>query len=640
MPSAVFIVVRATAIYRDPHGTTATSNILSWFSLCLCVSVVNVVISLILLLFTLTALSDNTAAQTTSPPVPPEWQTYAERTNYRETPRYDETIAFSRKLAAASPLIRFREFGRSGESRALPLLIAAHGGTFTPQAARDAGKAIVLVQACIHAGETDGKDAGLALLRDIVITKTRASLLGVVVLFIPIYNTDGHERRSPYNRINQNGPAEMGWRANATNLNLNRDYMKADAPETRAWLRLWNEWNPDLFIDCHVTDGADFRYNVTYQYEQHENVPPPIRDWLKTALEGRIIPATEAAGNLLSPYLVFRDNRDPLKGLNGFTATPRFSTGYTPLRNRPGLLIETHMLKDYRSRVRGTYDLLRFTLGEVNRNPEGLLRAVRAADEQVIAEGRTYDPSRKVALRLEFTDKSVPFQLKGVEYRTELSDVSGAIRVIFGTKPQDITVPFYNEAQATLTAAPPLYYIVPPQWTAVIEVLAAHGLRLQRLAEPFTADIESYRFDEVKWGSASFEGRVMVTCKKELVRERRTFPAGAVVVPMAQASARVALHLLEPDAPDSLVGWGFFNPILEQKEEGEDYVLEQLAREMLAKDEKLRREFEQRVANDPKFAASTRARLRFFYERSPYWDKQMNLYPVARVTTAIKARLT
>ena len=590
---------------------------------------------LLILLFTIMTIEAN--AQNP----PSEWRTPAEQTDYRETPRYDETIAYCRKLAAASPLIRYMEFGRSGEGRALPLVVAAQGDTFTPEAAHRAGKVVVLIQANIHAGETDGKDAGLALLRDIVITKTRAALLEhVVALFIPIYNVDGHERRSPYNRINQNGPAEMGWRANASNLNLNRDYMKADAPETRAWLRLWNEWQPDLFIDCHVTDGADFRYDVTYQYETGENVPAPLREWWRTAYEGRILPSAESAGRLFSTYLVFRDNRDPQhKGVEGFIGTPRFATGYTPLRNRPGLLIETHMLKDYRTRVLGTYDLLRAALEEVSRDPESLLRADRAADEQVTNEGRTYDPARKVALRLAFTDKSVPRLIKGVEFHTELSDVSGAMRVVYGTKEFDYTVPFFNETHAVVSVAPPLYYIIPPQWTSVLDVLAAHGLHLQRLAEPLAVDVESYRFSEVKWGSNSFEGRVLVSQKNQLVSERRTYPAGSVVVSMAQPAARVALNLLEPDAPDSFIAWGFFDPIFEQKEYGEDYVLEKLAREMLAHDEKLRREFEQRVANDPKFASSAQERLRFFHERSPYWDRQLDLYPVGRITTPLNARL-
>jgi hypothetical protein len=579
-------------------------------------------------------------AQSISPNVPADWRTRAEQTDYRETPTYAETLEFARRLERASRVVRVTEFGRSGEGRALPLVVVAKGGAFTPALSRAAGKLVVLVQANIHAGETDGLDAGLTLLRDMAITKSRESLLDrVTLLFIPVYNVDGFERRSPYNRINQNGPAEMGWRGTATNLNLNRDYMKADAPETRAWLRLWNEWSPDLFIDCHVTDGADFRYNITYQYEQHQNVPEPLLGWMNSAFDSRVVPAAESSGNLLAPYITLRDSRDPAKGIEGFIETPRYSTGYTPARNRPGLLIETHMLKDYRTRVRGTYDLVAAVLAELNRDPAGLRRVLRETDEAITAEGRTYDPARRVPLRLEFTDKTEPFKFKGVEFRVEPSDVSGGDRIVYGDKPVDLTVPYFNDARVTVSVAPPLYYVVPPQWADVISVLAAHGLQLKRLAEPTTLEVESYRFADVRWSPAPFEGRNTVTQKHTTLRERRLYPQGSVVVPLAQASARVAVHLLEPDSPDSFVSWGFFNPVFEQKEYGESYVLERLAREMMAKDENLKREFERRVASDPQFARSQRARLSFFYDRSPYADARLNLYPVGRVTTPITAKM-
>lgn len=598
------------------------------------------IISLLICILSLLVWSKTAMTQNVPPPVPTEWQTRAEKTDYRETPRYDETIAYSQRLAASSPLIRYQSFGKSGEGRDLPLLIAAEGETFSPEAARRAGKAVILIQACIHPGEPDGKDAGLALLRDIAITKTRKGLLEhVVVLFIPIYNVDGHERFGPFNRINQNGPSEMGWRTNATNLNLNRDYMKLDAPETRAWMRVWNEWHPDLLIDCHVTDGADYQYVITYIYEHHEHVPKAVADWQREAFDRRIFPATEKAGSLVGQYMTFRDNRDVSKGIDAFIMPPRFSTGYSPLRNSPGLTIETHMLKDYRTRVRGTYDLLMYTLEEVNRNTELLLRAVRSAEEEAVSFGKNYDPARLIPLRVDLTDKSHAFQLKGVEARTEQSDVSGQLRVVFGTKPVDYTAPFYDETSVTKAVAPPLYYIVPPQWKEVIEILAAHGLRLQKLSAPAEVEVESYRFSDVKWAASPFEGRVRASYKTSPVRERRIYPAGSVVLPLAQAGSRVALHLLEPDAPDSFVSWGFFNAIFELKEDAEDYVLEKLAREMLAKDENLRREFEARLKSDPKFSGNPQARLRFFYERSPYWDKQMNLYPVGRITAPLQLQL-
>lgn len=569
-----------------------------------------------------------------------EWATFAELTNYRETPRYQQTIEYCKRLAEAGPLIQYASFGRSGEGRELAVLIGSEDGTFTPEAARAARKPVILIQACIHAGEPDGKDAGLALLRDIAITKTRPGLLkNVVVLFIPIYNADGHERFGPYNRINQNGPAEMGWRTTTAYLNLNRDYMKADAPETRGWLRLWREWRPDLFIDCHVTDGADYRYNITYHHEHHDGIPRSVLAWEENVFDRTVPPQMEAEGNVVSWYLEFRDNRDFTQGIVDFSGSPRFSTGYAPLRNRPGILIETHMLKEYQPRVKGTYDLLRFTLEEVNRNPAALLEAGRAADEEMVAAGAAYDESRLYPLTFELTDNVTPYRLKAVEYHTELSEVSGAQRVIFGTEPFDITVPMYRDFRPRVSIVPPLYYIIPPQWKAVIEVLQAHGLELQQTEESARLDIEGYRFADVRFPAATFEGRTMPMFSTEAIREERAFPAGSVVVSLAQPGAAVAMQLLEPQAPDSFVAWGFFNAIFEQKEYSEDYVSEKLAREMMADDPELVAEFERRLASEPDFAASPRARLQFFYERSPYWDPELNLYPVGRVIKPLDVRL-
>lgn len=575
-------------------------------------------------------------SQHQTPTVPSEWRTYAEQTDYRETPRYDATIDYAKRLDRASSLIKYETFGKSGEGRELPLLIATEQETLTPEAAKRAHKAVILIQACIHAGEPDGKDAGLALLRDIAVTKTRAGLLkNVVVLFIPIYSPDGHERVTPYNRINQNGPAEMGWRTTSTYQNLNRDYMKADTPETRAWLALWNKWQPDLFIDCHVTDGADYQYNITFHHEHHAGVDAGVLAWERAVFDQRVAAKTEAAGNTVSWYLEFIDNRDLPKGIRDFNGSPRFSTGYVPLRNRPAILIETHMLKNYRSRVVGTYDFLRSALEEVSNDPQSLLKVVKEADERTLAAGRAYDPAHPYPLDFELTEKATPYHLRAVESHTEMSDVSGAPYVTFGTKPIDLTVPLYNDFRVKASVAQPLFYIVPAQWKEVIEVITAHGLIFTTLKQPATIEVESYRFTDVKWPSGPFEGRLMPSFKAEPVREHRTFPAGSIVVPVAQPAARVAINLLEPEAPDSLVHWGFFDAIFEQKEYGENYVLEKLAREMLAKDPKLRDEYQQKLASDPKFAASPRARLEFFYRRSPYWDAQMNLYPVGRIVTPL-----
>ncbi len=568
-----------------------------------------------------------------NPEVPLEWRTHAEITGYRETPRYRETIEYCRRLAEASPLIRYESFGKSGEGRELPLLIAAEDECFAPRSVRPDDKAVILIQACIHSGEPDGKDAGLALLRDVAITKIYPDLLKrVVLLFIPIYNVDGHERVSPFNRINQNGPVEMGWRGTTTNLNLNRDYMKADTPETRAWLALWNKWSPDLFIDCHVTDGADYGSVITYHFEHHAGIADSVLEWERDVIQGRVAPATEAAGSVTSWYLEFIDNRDLTLGMRDFNGSPRFSTGYVPLRNRPAILIETHMLKEYRARVLGTYDFLRFALAEVNENPARLVNAGRQADESTMSWGRHHDPSRQFPLRFELTDYARPFHLRAVESKTAMSDISGTLWVEFGTEPLELTVPMRDTFRVVRAVSPPLAYIVPPQWHKVIQNLRYHGLELRRTTETAEVEVESYRFQDAQWAMTPFEGRFLTTVRAEPTIERRVFPAGSIVVPIAQPLAKVAISLLEPEAPDSLTVWSFFSAIFEEKEYAEDYILEKLAREMIRNRPDVAEEFRKRLS-DPGFASDARRRLEFFYRRSPYWDPYLNFYPVGRLTS-------
>jgi hypothetical protein len=565
-----------------------------------------------------------------------DWRTAAERSGFRSTSTYDETVAYCRRLDQASPWISYLTFGRSPEGRDLPLLVLSKDGASTPAAAHKAGKPIVLVQNGIHSGEIDGKEACLALAREIAVTKSLSGLLdSATVLVVPIYNVDGHEMASPFNRFNQKGPDEMGWRATAQNLNLNRDYLKADAPETRALLALWDAWRPDLFVDTHVTDGADFQYDVLYTIESTGYVAPEVAKYVDEVFQPHVRPAMERAGHVVRPYFVLRDEQNPENGLQGFVFSPRFSNGWAALRNRPAILVETHMLKPFEVRIRATYDLLVATLREVNRDPAALAAAVRAADAATVALGASYDAARRLPLRLAISEKARTERYRGVESRREQSDVSGSTRVVYGTAPRDVDVQVYDELVAASTVAPPLAYVVPPAWTAAIERLRAHGLRLERMSKPVTAEFDSYRLRKPRWFPRPFEGRHPLSFTVEAVRERRTLPAGSVVVRLNQVGAKVAVHLLEPDGPDSLAAWGFFDAALEQKEYGEAYLVEDLAREMLAKDDALRKEFEARIASDEEFRKDPEVRLRFFYDRSPYYDRRIGAYPVVRLVAPI-----
>ncbi|MBK9529004.1 MAG: M14 family metallopeptidase [Acidobacteria bacterium] len=596
----------------------------------------NRIASLLLLLLIVSSVG---LSQSESANVPPEWQTAAEKTNYAKTSRYDEAIKYAKELDKASDLISYQSIGKSGEGRDIPMLIAARDGAFSPKWAKKTGRAIVFIQAGIHAGEIDGKDAGFALLRDIAITKTRLDLLKeAIIIFIPIYSVDGHENWSAYNRINQNGPDEMGYRANSNNLNLNRDYMKADAPETRAWLKLWNDWKPDLFIDCHVTNGADFQYNVTYEYAHFQEVHPAIKLLMDEHFDGIVVPKVEKEGNLLTHYVEFA-GREVTGGVATFIATPRFATGYTPIRNRPGLLIETNVYKSYKSRVRGTYDVLWKLVEEAGAAKASLFVANITADTQTVERGKTYDEKRQFPLSLTIDrEKSTPLAFKGVEYKTEASTISGGNRLIYTDVPMNITIPRFDESKVSTSVAPPLYYIIPPEYAGAIDLLTLHGIKFTRLAKPLTTEVESYKLTEPKWATSSFENRITLTAKQTPVKETRSFIAGSALVALDQEAANVAIHLLEPNGPDSLFYWGYFNSIFEQKEGGSGYVLEKLAREMLAKDPKLQEEFDKRLL-DPAFARSPQARLRFFYERSPYYlNQKIGVYPVGRVLKAIEIK--
>jgi len=591
-------------------------------------------------------------------PARDDWTTPAEASQYRTTPRYDETMAYLRRVAAAAPRqVKLETFGRSGEGRDLWAVVVSRDGVFDPEALRRATgpRPVVLVQNAIHAGEMDGKDASLALLREIAITKSLARLLDrAVLVVVPVYNVDGHERVSRYNRVNQNGPEEMGWRTTSVNLNLNRDYMKADTVETRAFLRLFNRWRPDFFVDDHVSDGADYQYDTTYSFNTGPNVFQALADWLKQSFEPYLLKSVGEAGPVIGPYLTFADPNDPAKGALLGNDSPRFSTGYLALQNRPGLLVEMHMLKDYKTRVRGNYELLRAVLEVVNRDADALVRMNREADAATVAAPRS--PGARVALRAEATGRTEPHFFRGYKARPSLSEVSGTLRVEYSKEPVTFTLPRQNELRVTHDVSVPAAYIVPAQWTAVIDVLGAHGLTLRRTSKPWSGEVETYRCETVSWSARPFEGRnvVALTDKTPLdtsgsfvpaaeagapsgrcrpVRERLDFPARSVVVPMDQRAAKVALHFLEPEAPDSAVAWGFFNAIFEQKESGEPYVLEGLAREMMAKDPALQAEFEAKVQDDPAFARSPAARLDFFFRRSPFWDPQQGRYPVGRLAS-------
>ena len=549
------------------------------------------------------------------------WVTPSETTSFRTTPRYDETVAYLRRLVAAAPQLKMVSLGKSHEGRDVWMVIASKERAFTPEALRRTGKATLFAQGGIHAGEIDGKDAGLMLLRDMTVRGTKRELLDQAnFLFVPIFNVDGHERFSRYCRINQRGPEECGWRTNARNLNLNRDYMKADTLEMKAMIRALREWQPDLYADLHVTDGADYQYDITFGWNGQAGWSPAIAKWLDTTYRANVERGLREMGHIPGE-LVFTD--DPLDiGIGDGQSDARLSTGYGDARHLPTILLENHSLKPYDQRVLGTYVFLEQTIRMMASDIVGL-RAATAAD-------RARRPQSEPLAWKVPAGNTQTIDFLGVESQRSLSPISGDVRIEWLGKPARARVPFLDQTEVTASAPRAAAYWIPAAWQDVIAMLDLHGIPYERITASREVDVEMYRLDDPKYASSQFEGHVRVSATIKPERRRERFPAGSVRVSTDNALGTLTTLLLEPSSPDSLFQWGFFNSILSATEYVEAYIMEPMAERMMAEDPKLAEEFRRKVDGDAAFRASARERLQWFYERTPFYDERAGLYPVGR----------
>jgi hypothetical protein len=565
----------------------------------------------------------------------PALTTISEQSGFLKTGRYDEVIAlcdaFARRYPAA---VRCGEFGTTPEGRPMKLLIVSKTGAFTPEAAKAKHLPVLLVQGGIHAGEIDGKDAGFLALRQALDGEAaNGDLDKLVLLFVPVFNVDGHERFGAWNRPNQRGPEEMGWRTTAQNYNLNRDYVKADAPEMQAMLALVNAWDPLAYIDLHVTDGAKFQHDVSIQVEPLHAGDPELRK-AGVALRDGLIERLDAQGSMALPfYPSFVENDDPASGFVDGVATPRFSTGYFQLRNRFGMLIETHSWKDYRTRVRITRNAIVALLDLVATHGAQWLHTAHEADVRAEKLAGT-----QVPLDWKAGDRVHTIDFQGYAYTRTPSEISGALMTHYDeSKPETWHLPMRDDVQPDHVAtAPGAGYLVPAAHAAWVGAkLRQHGIRFDTLAKPMTAArVEAFRADSAEFAGTSFEGHQRLAVTGTWKPEAHDVGIGALFVPIAQPESRLVMALLEPQAPDSLLGWGEFNNAFEQKEYMEAYVAEEVARDMLAKDAALKAEFEQRVKADPGFAKDPQARLDFFHRRHASYDQRLRLYPVLRTASA------
>ena len=575
--------------------------------------------------------------------------TIAERSNFKETGHLEEVErlceAFERRWPDA---VRSFQYGRSAEGRIMRALLVSRSGALTPATLRANAVPLLMIQAGIHPGESDGKDAGFVALRELLEASDAARVLEhITVLFVPAFNTDGHERRGRWNRPNQNGPQETGWRTTAQNLNLNRDYAKADTPEMRAMLRLIDEWDPLVCADLHVTDGADFEPDVSIQVEPLNQGDPELRVSGRQLRDALIERLTDLGSLALDFYPDLAITDEPASGFALTVYSPRFSTGYFPQRNRFTVLVETHSWKQYAQRVRVMRNTI-VSLAELldAHGPQWLERVTRSDQAAMHLGGLQltldYQSSWREPAQAggatserETDPEARMIEFRGYAYTRMRSPVSGGLVTQYDPKtPQIWRVPLRDQVRSSLSVTVPRTgYAVPAAFAAEISGrLEAHGIVFERLKYLCTgAKANVFRAKQVTFSAAPFEGRMRAEVKGTWSDETADILPGALFIPISQSLARLVVALFEPEAPDSFAAWGFFNACFEQKEHMEPYVAEQIAHDMLAQDPELSKDFDNKCKHDADFAASPAARLEFFLRRHASWDARYNLYPVLRL---------
>ncbi len=532
--------------------------------------------------------------------------TPAERSDFRSSPSYAQTMNYLRTLAGSSKLLSLHSFGKSLQGRDLVYVLAKKPGAEKS----DTKKPVVVIQAGIHSGEIDGKDAGLMLLRDIA-QRGRDDLLDAVdLVFIPILNVDGHENSSALGRPHQHGPDSKGSRTNGQGLDLNRDYSRLQSPEIAAVVKLLQTFDPALYIDVHVSDGIDYQYDVTYTYAGWGTYARSraTADWLMKTYHGDVHAALVAQGHTPDLYPSWVDEDAPEKGLRISAEGPRYSTGYGDFTGIPTVLVENHAMKPYKRRVLGTYVLLEQSLKTV------------ARESAAIAAAKTRDRAdRPVQLMVRWEREAAPLKtktFKGYRYDSYLSSASGAMERRWTGEPIDIAMPVFGVRSTREVALPAAWWIGAEQ-QGMIAALRRHGIVLEELKQPRTMLLETVQLANGKERSG------LQRAQKEW-----TLPAGSVRVPSDQPFHLLAAALLEPESDDSFLATGYFDTALPLESQLPRHLLAPMADRMMAADPDLRTRFAEALAADATLAGDPQARLRWWLARSPYLDRARWTYPV------------
>jgi hypothetical protein len=548
-----------------------------------------------------------------------------EQTQGKETVTYNECVAYYKKLAKQFPQFHLLEPGNTDSGYPLELVIYSPTKDFDFASLRKKNKRIILINNGIHPGEPDGIDATMLLLRDLALGKKKLPD-NIVLAVIPLYNIDGALNRSTDFRVDQNGPAAFGSRGNARNLDLNRDFIKTDSRNAHVFQQIFHLTDPDVFIDNHVSNGADYQHIMTLLATEYNKLGGAMGEFLNKEFVPGLFSLMKTKGFDLVPY-VNHFGETPDQGWTAFDDNPRYSTGYTTLFNTFGFMPETHMLKPYPQRVQATYAMMESFIQFVSEHSEEIKNLRLQAKTQVKTQSSfplawNVDTSRYT---------SIPFS--GFEAEHHPSEISGLPRLYYNrSRPYTKQVKFYNYVVADKFVQKPTAYIIPQGWWPVLEILQNNKVVMQPLSHDTTITVETYHITDFKTALRPFEGHylhnnIQVTTSNDSIRFRK----GDFYIPLNQVANRYLIETLEPTGGDSFFAWNFFDAILGRKEGYSAYVFEDIAAEYLRRNPALQVELQAKRAVDSVFAKSGEAQLHFVYEHSPYSEPGYLRYPVFRV---------
>lgn len=554
-------------------------------------------------------------------------QTVFEKSMGTQTATYTEVINFYQTLAKQSDLLQIKEMGQTDAGLPLHLVILSSQKKFNPVQWHQQKKIIILINNGIHPGEPDGIDASMMLVRDIV-NKKIILPPNVALGIIPVYNIGGSLNRNIFTRVNQNGPEEYGFRGNAQNLDLNRDFTKADSKNAQSFATVFHYLNPDLFIDNHVSDGADFQHTMTLLSTQYDKLGPVLGTWLKNTFEPQVYAGMITKNWDLIPYVDF-ENTDMQQGMTMFYDPPRYSTGYAALFGTAGFMPETHMLKPYQQRVQATYDLMEVFIKKASEAAAEIILK-REENLQIVLNQKIFTLSLKPSKE---NFSTVTF--KGYIKDSAISEATGLNKMFYNhQKPFTAEIPFYNYFVPNVQVQSPEAYIIPQGWYAVIERLKMNAVKMERLTKDTNIKISYYKISNFKSYPTAYEKHhVNYSTEVEKLNETHSFRKGDYLIFTRQPSKRYLIEMLEPQGPDSFFSWNFFDAILQQKEGYSNYRWEDLAAAYLKKDTSLQQKLAEKKAADPEFANSADKILNFIYKNSPYYEKAHLKYPVYRIET-------